>query len=79
MLNEKVTEPTPNQHYKLVNFAVECTCGKDYKFTTLDMVINCTCGKVVKLSESLKLLLIRDGDARPIDSDSSKDSSSSIS
>lgn len=57
---------TPFQHYKLVNFSVVCTCGKEYKFNRLDMVITCSCGKVVKLSEKLKLKLIENGSAKLI-------------
>jgi hypothetical protein len=65
MLTKQVTASTASD-YRLLNFSMECACGKNHVFRTLNQMIRCSCNKELTISSSMKSILIRNGSAKPI-------------
>ncbi len=51
-------------NYKLTNFSIQCICGREYGFRNLDDIKKCECGREVKIQESLKERLVKEGNAK---------------
>ncbi len=65
MLTKQVMASTASD-YKLISFSMQCTCGKDHIFTTLNEAKTCACGRTLQISASMKSILIKNGSAKPI-------------
>jgi len=65
MLTKQVTASTASD-YKLVSFSMQCVCGQEHMFTTVNQIKTCSCGKQLALSPTMKQILIKNGSAKPI-------------
>ena len=66
MLTKTVTATIPNA-YNIKMTSIECSCGKAYPFTSLHQELTCSnCGRLVKMSDAMKMFMIKEGSAKPV-------------